>query len=90
MWHAEAVGALFFFWIFYHLYYLWDHMKEEFPWPTYKELAQLSDEELGIPPDDRGPCPKIEHPSREVPNPRLAVTWYPKFRPPTQKNYYGD
>lgn len=26
-WHAELMGSFFFFWIFYHMYYMWDHFK---------------------------------------------------------------
>lgn len=61
----------------------------EFPWPKHTDLAKLTDEELGIPPDDLGPCPKIEHPDRETVNERVTFPRVP-WRPANQKNRYGD
>ncbi|KAL1453855.1 hypothetical protein WDU94_010164 [Cyamophila willieti] len=46
---AETVAALFWWWVFWHLWHDWGHIEGHYGPP---DPSQWSDAELGIPPDD--------------------------------------
>ncbi|KOB70318.1 putative mitochondrial NADH-ubiquinone oxidoreductase AGGG subunit [Operophtera brumata] len=52
---AEGIGAMAWWWIFYHLFTEFDHVIGEWP---YVDPSTWTDEQLGIPPDSAGALKK--------------------------------